>query len=171
MSEPFSKAERHEAILTRLAELGMSLAEDLHARAVAAKDEKTAGEMSLAFHRISRSLRQTLALETRLERERKLASREAAQDAARETLDRVQKKRSVIRRAIARDVWAEYEGDEAEALIDDLDARVYDASQDETFLDEPVETLVARIRENLGLPANDPDADSQAPDVAVQSSG
>ncbi len=164
-------AERHGAILARLADLGMSLAEDLHARARAAKDDAVAGELSLAFHRISRSLRQTLALDAQLERERKLAAREAANDAARETLARAHRKRAPIRKAIAPLVWAEHEGDEAESRLEDLEAWISEASEDEAFLDDPVETLIARIRGNMGLAANSGDPDGETPDVVVQRSG
>jgi hypothetical protein len=164
------RAERRDGLLTRLADLGMSLAEDLHARALAAKDDKSANDLALAFHRISRSVRQTLALEARFERDAKLAAREEARQLASETLDRVQKKRSQIRRAISRDVWSEYEGDEAEALLDDLDAWVFEASEDDGFLDDPAETLIARIRENLGLAANDAEARAEPDEAPIQQS-
>ena len=58
--------EKQEALLGELADLGMSLARDLHARALAASDDAVACDLALAFHRISRSLRQTLALQSRL---------------------------------------------------------------------------------------------------------
>src|SRR5205085_9794530 len=57
---------RHAAILGRLAELGMDLAEQLHADACAAETPAERGQIAATFHRISRSVRQTLALEARL---------------------------------------------------------------------------------------------------------
>jgi hypothetical protein len=163
--------DRHGALLGRLADLGMSLAEDLHARALAAKDEKSANDLALAFHRISRSLRQTLALEARLERERKLALREAAQREASETLDRVQKKRSVLRKAVAPLAWAEHEGDEAEDLLEDMEFWVYEASGEDDFLDTPVEVLISRLREAFGLPASDAAQGDEEPETAIFQSG
>jgi hypothetical protein len=159
-----------DEILAELTAMGLDLARDLHAEALAAQGQAKA-DLTLAFHRISRSIRQSLALKARLERDQRQAAREAANDAARQTLDRVQKKRSQIRRAISHDVWSEYEGDEAEALLDDLDAWVYEASEDEAFLDAPVELLIARIRENLGLAANAGEPDGEDPEVVIRQSG
>jgi hypothetical protein len=147
-------AERHDAALIELADLGMSLARDLHARALAA-DNDGAGDLALAFHRISRSVRQTLALEARLKRERTLADREAAQIAARERLDRVQKKRAQLRDAVAPLVWTEVEGDEDEYedLLEQAEALAFKVSEDDDFLDIPMDACLARIRVDLGLAA------------------
>jgi hypothetical protein len=139
--------------LAELAEMGLSLARDLHARALAATDDKAAADLTLAFHRVSRSVRQTYALEARLERERRLALREAANEAARERLDRIQKKRSVVSRAVAPLVWTEAEGEEAEDLLDEIGSLVYVISEEDDFLDAPVEACVERIAKDLGLAA------------------
>jgi hypothetical protein len=163
-------ADRHGAILTRLAELGMTLAEDLHARALAAKDDRSANDLALAFHRVSRSLRQTLALEARLERERRQALREAAQREASETLTRIQKKRAQVLRAVAPLVWTEYEGDDAEALVENLDSWIYQDSQEDGFLEEPVDEIIARLREAFGLPADEDATNVEPSQVAQQSS-
>ena len=58
--------ERHARLLGRLAELGMALAEDLHARARAADTPQEAETLASGFHKLSRSVRQSLALEARL---------------------------------------------------------------------------------------------------------
>jgi hypothetical protein len=155
MATPTDMAERHGKALTELAELGMTLARDLHARALAAKDATSAGDLALAFHRISRSVRQTMALEARLDREHRLVLREAAQAAARERLDRVQKKRSILRDAMAPLVWTEAEGDEDdyEALLEQVEAFVFKISNEDDFLDIPIEACIARIRIDFGLAA------------------
>jgi hypothetical protein len=140
--------------LTELAELGMALARNHHARALAA-DDKSAGDLALAFHRVSRSVRQTMALEARLDREHRLALRKAAQAAARERLTRVQKKRGVLRDAMAPLVWTEVEGDEDEyeALLEQVGTFVFKVSEEDDFLDIPVEACIARIRIDLGFAA------------------
>src|SRR5688500_13108755 len=61
--------ERHRQALTELAELGLSLARKIHAQAETVEDVEQAAELSLAFHRVSRSVRQTVALEAKLERD------------------------------------------------------------------------------------------------------
>jgi hypothetical protein len=54
----------------------LTLARSIHGRALAAEDDKAASDLGLAFHRISRSVRQTLALEAKLERDQRREARE-----------------------------------------------------------------------------------------------
>jgi hypothetical protein len=146
--------ERHSAGLAELADMGLSLARDLHACALAAEPEAK-GDLALAFQRVSRCVRQTYALESRLERERRLAERDIEQDAARKRLIRAQQRRKTVRAALSPLIWTEYEGDEAEAFDDALDDLLDQAFDDDAFLEDPLDACIARIREGLGLPAND----------------
>jgi hypothetical protein len=149
-------AERHGRVLHELSELGLELARKLQARALAAEDDAVAADLALSFHRISRSVRQTLALEARLERERHrqviddqaLAVRQA------ETLRRERKAR--VRLAVERLVWSELEPDEAESLLDGLDDLLEEAALAPTFLEGSVEAHIQRIRQDLGLTADPP---------------
>ena len=167
-----SAKDHREAILAELTELGMSLARDLHARALAASDDKAANDLARAFHTLSRSVRQTLALQARFERDARLDRRQAVQDEARETLKRVQAKRRQVRDAVAPLIWTEYEADEAEALSGELEAYVMgESAEEDAFLAEPLETLVARIAEALGLAANDAESPDEPSDVPRESSG
>lgn len=54
---PTEMRERQERILAELSELGLALARDLQARALAADDAAEATELGLAFHRVARSVR------------------------------------------------------------------------------------------------------------------
>src|SRR5690348_5288091 len=63
MSDREEMAERHGRILTELSELGASLARKVHAQAMEAETPDETATLTTAFHRISRSVRQTLALE------------------------------------------------------------------------------------------------------------
>src|SRR5690349_3387401 len=118
MSTSPDMAERHGRVLAELSELGLGLARDLQARALAAEDVKTAADLGLAFHRIARSVRQTLALEARLERDRERAAREAAQAAAEAAAaeprrtPRVARRLVEVRAAVERVICAETEGEE-----------------------------------------------------------
>jgi hypothetical protein len=173
MDAPAEMADRHGEALKELAGLGMALARNLQARALAAEDA-AAGDLALAFHRIARCVRQTLALELRLERERRQAAREVAKDASRETLARLRKRRAQVRSALAPLIWTEAEGDEdeADALFDDLDARLMEAYDDDAFLADPLDVVIARIRCDMGLrpeaadPA-DPPAAEAPPSVVI----
>lgn len=171
-SAPADMAARHRANLTELAELGMALARDVQGRAMAATDKKAKADLTLAFHRVSRSVRQTMALEARLERDLRLALREAAGEAARATLERVQNKRALVRTAVERLVWTEVEDDEAaENLVDEVGAFAFALSQEEGFLDLPVEACIARLRADLGLAAADTTDDGETEGAIWKGSG
>ena len=58
--------ERDREILEQLAEYGMEVAAALKAQIVAASDADCADRLSLAFTRVSRSIRQTLAFKAKL---------------------------------------------------------------------------------------------------------
>jgi len=132
------RTEQLLCVLARLTELGMVLAEKLVAQATA--DEATAvdvGEVGSAFAKISRGVRMTVMLETRLLKERRLrrdgleaahearlqAMREArwAKEAAEEN-ERVEKQQNAIDEAVKDMIRAERpEGYERERLFDRLD--------------------------------------------------
>jgi hypothetical protein len=78
---------RHGAVLARLTELGLALAERVQAEAMAATGAEDLDRMSQAFHRVSRSVRMSMALEARLaraEREEARALARAEEDGGRE---------------------------------------------------------------------------------------
>lgn len=153
MSTADEMAERHGRVLAELSELGLTLARDLHARALGAEDAKTAADLGLAFHRISRSVRQTMALEARLERDRTRRDREVDALAAREAETRVQVRKVRVRSLVERMIWNEVESDEAEELVDELELRLDEEAFADDFGADPIEAHVARIRSDLGLPA------------------
>ena len=162
MTEPAeSQAEKTRRVLGALTELGLSLARALHARALAAETGQEAQALGLAFQRVSRSVRQSLALEAKLERAAKLAESEA-QAAAQEVealvrqaqARRVGLHRNRVHNAMHRLIWTEAEGDEdeIETLDDDLAARLDVAAEDEdAFLATPVEAFVARFTAEMEL--------------------
>jgi hypothetical protein len=164
MTEPAgSDAERVQRILGELTELGLALARDLHARALAAETAQEAQALGLAFQRVSRSVRQSLALEAKLQRDAKLAAREAQAGAvedrapARQPWERrVTVHQDRVREAMHHLLWTEAEGDEGEfeILEDDLTVRLEEAAFDgDAFLQTPVEALVARFAAEMELRA------------------
>lgn len=163
MSQPSEMAERHGRILARLSELGLSLAEATHERALAAETPKEAAELGLAFHRISRSVRQTLALEARLEREGQRELAEMRVQAARDQADAAERRKAQVRLAVEREIWDEYEdSEEIEDLLDGLAQRLdREAVAGGFAATTSVEAHVERIRADLGLPDRDEAADSE----------
>ena len=152
MSAPPDMAERHCLLLGELAELSMSLARRLHEQAMAAEP---AEGLVLAFQRVSRSLRQTLALEAKLEREHRRGALEDARLADETRRARVKARRSQVNAALTRLIWTEGERCEIGEHLVDLNRLLEEESFHDGFLDDPVEAVIARIREDLGLPAND----------------
>ncbi|THD76256.1 MAG: hypothetical protein E7812_16900, partial [Phenylobacterium sp.] len=118
MSIQADMAERRLAILGELSELGLSLARDLHSAALAAEDIAEKAKLAEAFHRTSRSVRQSLALHARLVRDDTRQDREAVAQAARETDARVSRRKAQVKAAVERLIWTEHEASDAEPLLD-----------------------------------------------------
>jgi hypothetical protein len=151
-----TKAERCDRMLGELSELGMALARDLAARALAAETPEQATNLALAFHRISRSLRQTLALEAKVERDRRAGANEAERQArvkAEGAGVRIEHRKIRVRDGLNRLLWEEAERNEEEfeAIADELDARLDEAALREDFEDIPIETLILQIKSDMGL--------------------
>ena len=171
-------AERHGRMLGRLAELGMSLAEGVHAQAAAALDAgdpKAVADFAMTFHRVSRSVRQSIALEARLVRDAARAEREGIAEAERQRTAILRdpvamvRRKAAVREAVEQIIWSEREGDEAEELLDLLETRLAPGGLDDDVYLEPLETHIARICADLGLPIPEPDP-PQAPACTPPSS-
>ncbi|HEV2532366.1 hypothetical protein [Phenylobacterium sp.] len=65
----YDRTARLRAHLARLSRMGLRVAEDLHAQALAARDAKTTAELAKAFAQVSDEVCQTIALEAELARE------------------------------------------------------------------------------------------------------
>jgi hypothetical protein len=152
-----------ELALAELTQVGMTLVRDLQARALAAESAADAADIALAFQRVSRSVRQSIALKARLERDRHRQAREDLADAALATGKAVERRRTRIRLAVERAIWDEAEGEEAERLLDDLDDALETAVLDDDFTLTPVAAQIDALRADLGLSAPGeaagPDAD------------
>jgi hypothetical protein len=155
MSEPLEITERRRRILAELSELGLASARDLHQRQLAAETAKDAALLANSLHRISRSLRQTLALEAKLDRDAKRDILEDRKEARREAARRVAQRRQRVEATVERLIWTEYEDAEAAVLVDDLDMLLDEAELTDGFCADAVETHIARVCEELGL-ANPP---------------
>lgn len=155
MATPPQMRERQDRILAELSELGLVLARDLQACALAADEISDKADLSLAFHRTSRSVRQTLALEARLERDRRTAEREDHQ--ARQHAESVcaGRRKAQVKLAVERLIWSEFEESEAEILLGDLDDHLERDTLSGAFAgDEPVEIHIARLCQELGVTAS-----------------
>jgi hypothetical protein len=157
MSAPDDMAERHSRALAELTELGLSLARALHEKAVTADDPKLANDFALGFQRVSRSVRQSMALEAKLERDRRRAAAEVrdypasrqaeqARALARETFARKSELRNQVRALL----WEEYERFDFPEEVEAAFTRHIDQEAAlGGFLAEPVEDQCDRLFERL----------------------
>ncbi|WP_297697142.1 hypothetical protein [Phenylobacterium sp.] len=149
-------AERHASVLRELTELGIALARDLQAAALASADPEVKGRLSADFHRVGRTVRQSMALEARLLRDAARFAREAEAGAEEARKQAVKAKSARVRAAVARLVWTEAEDPDDEdgevgLVLDRLDRQLELAEVEDDFLDQPIEVLIERIRRELGL--------------------
>jgi len=171
-----SRRQRAEQILGELAELGLMLARDLAVQARAAETPEEKVALTEAFQQTSRAVRLTLALDARLERDAAREAREAAKDArtqdaeARLRESQIMKaaqaahrgltqpspaetQKTRVRNVLNRLLWNESEGDQAdyEVLLEDLDARLYEAEDAPGFAELPIEVLAHRLKTDMRL--------------------
>lgn len=142
-----ARAERHSRILQELAELGMTLARAVAARAVETGD----ADLGLAFTRVARAVRQTLALEAKLADGREAVLAGHIQRLAEETAARGRRRKKLVEDAVERAIDAECHGETAEALFDDLYERLQDPRDDADFADRPIGEMIAGICKALGV--------------------
>ena len=143
-----ARTERHLRMLEDLAEIGMDLARTVQRQAheqVAA--DLDAAALGLAFSRIARAVRQTVALEARLgeDRQAKTAARIAG-----EIHTRIARHRREVRAVVAQAIEADADESDIENLLFDLEERLVDRD-DTDFADRPIGELVARICRDLGV--------------------
>ena len=155
---------RHGAMLGELAALGMDLARGLKARADAAASDAEAQALAMAFHRIARDVRLTLALESKLACERETIVRHERARAR----ERIEARKDQARAVLTGAIWREREAEAVEDLLAELDERIEGLALFETFLDQPLDAWVAILRAEMGLPAND--AGAAPPEAGWRSS-
>ena len=120
-----TRAERRRAMLERLAEIGMHLAEQVGAHAaasMAAVNEEKGGDPTRAFATVSRCIRLTLAMEARVDRQI-LALRKGIAPA---TIETSCTKDERVRRSVTPHVDSSTRGELREGLVEyDPDERLF----------------------------------------------
>jgi hypothetical protein len=141
------RAERHERILKALADCSLRAVQKLTDKLVAAQTDIEHERYALSLHRMSRDLRLTLALEERLVHERRKAFREEKADRQKA----VEHRKKQVDHAVTGRVYAEREGEAAEALLKEFDDLLVEHRLYEDFLDKPLEAVIAKLCKALGL--------------------
>ncbi len=133
---------RRQALLGELAEIGMALVRDLPRQA--AEPDADSGAIILKYARVSRAVRQTLALQARFEQE-------GLERAARRATERGARRKREVERLVTQAIAAEFSEDEAEDLFSDLDTRLM-TDPDADYADAPLALLAAQICRDLEVP-------------------
>lgn len=161
MSEALSLSERIAARLERLAEMDLAAAEHVHAQLMATTEAKETAELSRAYQRASRTLRQTLMLQMKHERDQAAAEARAEKDAepapsmGDAAYNRLVNARiEDVQQAAARVAAAAHPDKprlQREAL-DRLDIELDEWADEEGFIDARLDQLVVAGCEAVGLP-------------------
>ena len=160
--------EAADAFLERLARLDLEAAEHVHACLLDTVKPAEVAELARAYGRVSRGLRQTLALHSKLKHDRERAAREAARHEAEmrpasgagrgPVFDprafAVDERCDAVRGAVDRVISEVADGDEARhtQLAHRFDRELDDWTETPDFLDLDVEAHIQEACRRLGLP-------------------
>jgi hypothetical protein len=142
-----ARGEQRMAMLRELAEIGMRLARGVERQAQEPQEERRAGDLGLVFSRIARAVRQTLALEAKLDEDRRARHEKAEAERA-----QARRVRGFMRKIRAGDIAERVLANETdgEALVESLGERLQDID-DTDFADRPMGEIVAAICRDLGV--------------------
>ncbi|HEY0647614.1 hypothetical protein, partial [Phenylobacterium sp.] len=160
MAPPVLTAERIDAMLSVMAEVCLESVVEAGRRQKAAEDFEAFERSGRTLQRACRNLRQTIAMKQRFDREEARKAAESARRGAEQAREvAVARRRARVQAHFSQVLWNEYEGEDAEGLFDDVGMRLRDLSFDDDFLETPVETLIQRLSDEIGL-GEDPEADT-----------
>ncbi len=136
---------RHGRLLAGLAERAYAVACALADDVATATSRAEKAQSARAFHEVSRSVRQTLALEQRLRREARRAAREDLQaDETRRARLRVERAET-LRNAVKGLIWTEYEGEDVLEAKAGLDRLLNELVIEDGFIEADVHAQIERL--------------------------
>jgi hypothetical protein len=150
-------ADRREEMLGLLAEKALALACAVQQRGLEAEAPGEMAALSGAFVKLSRSVRQSIALQAKLETDRQRGERQEQALAPPREPTPAERKQARVRRAVERLVWDEYDRDDegeeetAFSLLDDLNDRLGELAEADDFLAADVDALIAELAVELRL--------------------
>ncbi len=150
MVDDIDMRERHGRVLAELAEVGMTMVRRLSEALLEARDPQTQAQLGLAYHRVSRAVRQTLALEFRLAQEARRLERDRAAPAT-AAPPSPPRAATTPRPPYERTGWDEYESSDSDEALDALDGLLDAEDLDLDAVHEAVETCIASIRHDLDM--------------------
>ena len=180
MSAQHASAERREQILGEVAE-GLHLVfKETQRRTMAAEDNDEFVALAETLTNLARGVRQCLGWHAKLERERLAAEAGEAEREAEARAADVQERRNAIARKVTRrfnETWPDDDDEDDNEVFNQrlavLHERLDDLSDDEAFLDQDPDTLIARLCEEFGVepPASQPPRRLTSPAAAAAARG
>jgi hypothetical protein len=164
MSDVTPTAERREQMLGLLAEKTLALACAVQQRALEAETAQEMAQLSQAFVRLSRSVRQSIALHAKQERDRLTGAQDAVKANAQARAPAVARRKEQLHRQVTDILCADWDPeideDEGESfeLDQSLRERLDDLSEAEDFLDIDPDQLIARLCDEFAQAAARADA-------------
>ena len=147
----FGDIEAQQRALAEITAQALAASRAMLARVEAAETPEELTAAGLTLQRMHRSVRQSLALQAKLDGDRRRADREAQAEQAAFDEAKVERRREQVRHAVERLIWCEAEGAEAEVLELDLSDRLDEAELYDGFADRPLAAHIAGLCEELGL--------------------
>ncbi|WP_421935501.1 hypothetical protein [Phenylobacterium sp.] len=155
MSEPAPDIFEEDQLLAQTARMDFAFARHVQQKALATEEVAELSDLARAYARLTRSLRQALALLSKLRAERAKAEREAPRRSARDLQDQaIDERTAQVQDAVERVISAAADGDEA--LHTDwchrFDREVDDWNEKPDWIVDDVDTVIRRVCKALDLP-------------------
>lgn len=149
MSTDVDMRERHGRVLAEMAEVGMAMVRRLGETMLRTEDVRVQAQIGQAFHRVSRTVRQTIALEFRLAQAARADASDASLAAAPVARPAASPPPSPPRAARERTGWNEHERPDCDEALDALEDLLDTEDPDPETLREALGASMARLRQDL----------------------
>ena len=126
-------ADEDIRLLDHLSGLAMAMAQSFQTRCLAADEARDAADLALGFQRAARSVRQCLALKSRLQWDAERRARETRAEVADTGAAHAERRKAQVRMTVKRYVLEEHDGFDADNLLNDLEQRLDEDALYDTF--------------------------------------
>jgi hypothetical protein len=166
-ADPFND-DPAEMMLGKLAAMDLSAAQRAHASLMEAEEPKDVAEMAKAYARLSRCVRQSVALHSQLKRARIADERAHPAPPPKADLVRATRRAAEVRRAVCRVIWdeTEAESEDEETLLAILDNALNLRAQVPHFYECPLDDEVLAVCAALRLPLDKAEGWRDLPDLS-----
>jgi hypothetical protein len=154
MADAAEMNARHAAVLGELTTLALDLARQIQADAMAAEDPQVRAALADKFHKVARSVRQSLALEARLHRDVAREEAERRDQAQKDHQVRVSRRELRLANTLEELLWTEAERPDFKVDLELATGIVCHVGQyvdEPDFLTAPFEAQCRRIALDAGI--------------------